>query len=122
MVFKMPIAMVLALALQAAPQLETIDHVTIAAMSTLPPPSGFLATYVTVLGVVEGAQPTTVYIPYFGQALPSVSSLCRFDVSKRDIPSGPQQARRQIVEKFRCEITSESPPIPQVSQPDPLID
>lgn len=119
---QMPTPMVLALALQAAPQLETIDHVTITAMSSRPPPSGILATYVTVLGLVDGARPATVYIPYFGQALPSVSSLCRFDVSTRDIPNGPQQARRQIVEKFRCELTSESPPIPDVPQPEPLYD
>jgi len=114
--------LILALTLQAAPQLETIDHVTITAMSRRPPPSGILATYVTVLGVVDGAKPTTVYIPYFGQALPSVSSLCRFEVSKRDIPNGPQQARRQIVENFHCEVTSESPPTPDVPQPEPLID
>ena len=113
--------MVLALAFQVASQLEVIDHVTITAMSNRPPPSGILATYVTVMGMVDGAEPTAFYIPYFGQALPSVSSSCRFNVSERDIPNGPQQKRRQVVEKFRCEISSESPPMPDVPRPEPLM-
>ena len=101
----------------------TLDRMTITAMSVRPPPSGFLATFVTVQGTVDGAKPVTVYIPYFGQPLPSVSSLCRFEVSERQIPHiGPQKAKRSVVETFRCEITSESPPIPDLPLPEPLFD
>jgi hypothetical protein len=108
---------------QATPAPLILDRVMITAMSVRPPPSGIFATYVAVQGTIDSAEPVTVYIPYFGQPLPSVSSLCRFEISEREIPrAGPQRAKRHVVERFRCELTSESPPIPDLPRPEPLYD